>query len=462
MPGKIKSKVVQATINNKDVIDMFHGVLGTGEAVDLNLDIVHPKYVRIAENCSRFLRVLDALRDSAAMARFPAELAHLAHYVDDLRAKAAATFRAPDLRGPHGEFVREAVTKEQYEAFATVYKDVKDSALVSTIIVACNNLTTHKAAIENIDALQDRFLTRSAGLSFAPLPELPAVNFKQIYISDLLTADDKRFVLTVIHKLYATSHDVYEAVSAPDIDVKEFVNIVMMSLDDVKKQIPRCEEAFARIRDSVGLLEGNFDGYHKDYIASGNPTIIMENFVLDVSKQEGTSPKITSQFRRIVTHYRKLASQQATNPKLRTLFQQVDKNFQELEKKQRQPEEAEDAEAEAGPEADPEADAAAAAEAAEAARAAEVRLESENAHRRRVEVQFEEISGPGLAEELNAARLSARQGAAAPGGPDFMRTLLGGGAVATVLGPDGTMTHEIMRPAADAAPGAPPGATDAN
>jgi hypothetical protein len=28
---KIKSKVVKATLGNKDVLDMFHGVLGTSE-----------------------------------------------------------------------------------------------------------------------------------------------------------------------------------------------------------------------------------------------------------------------------------------------------------------------------------------------------------------------------------------------------------------------------------------------
>jgi len=116
----------------------------------------------------------------------------------------------------------------------------------------------------------------------------------------------------------------------------------MSSIDDVKKQIPRCDQAFNKISESVGLLKGNFNSYYKDYISSNNPTIIMENFVLDVSKNTRASPVLTAQFRKIIAHYRKIASQQANNPKLQTLFQQVDKNFQELERQRKKADEAGD------------------------------------------------------------------------------------------------------------------------
>jgi hypothetical protein len=136
--------------------------------------------------------------------------------------------------------------------------------------------------------------------------------------------------------MYTIGHDVYEAVSAPDVDVSEFVGVIMSSIGEVKKHIPRCDQAFQKIIESVDLLKGNFNGYYKDYTASGNPTIIMENFVLDVSKNTKSSPAVTAQFRRIITHYRKLASQQASHPKLQSLFAQVDANFQELENKSKE------------------------------------------------------------------------------------------------------------------------------
>jgi hypothetical protein len=106
----------------------------------------------------------------------------------------------------------------------------------------------------------------------------------------------------------------------------------MGSIEEVKKAIPRCDQAFQKIIDSISLLKGNFSNYYKDFTISGNPTIIMENFVLDVSKNTKSSPTVMAQFRKIISHYRKLASQHASNPKLQSLFSQVDANFKELEK----------------------------------------------------------------------------------------------------------------------------------
>ena len=341
--GRIKSKVVQSTIQNKDVLDMFHGVLGTGEGADLNIKIVYPKYQKVVEHCNRFMCLLEVLRDSATIGRFPMEASHLAGYISALREQEAATFRAPDLAALHppdpierasGSLVNyRAVTREEYDSFMAVYQPLKESNLVKTIIVTCNNLIPHKKSLNDSKALKDRFLMRTAGLSFAPLPGLPAMNFKQIYISDQLSLTDRKFILMVLHKMLTISHDVYDTMSSPDIDVDEFVQVIMSSLDDVKKHIPRCDEAFDKIADSVSLLKGNFGGYYKDFIASNNPTIIMEHFVLDVSKSTKNSTRVATQFRRIISHYRKIASQQANHPKLRALFQQVDKNFQELEKR---------------------------------------------------------------------------------------------------------------------------------
>lgn len=343
--GKIQSRVVKSTLESKDVMNMFQGVLGTGEGTDLNMEIVYPKYLKARENCDRFMRLLEVFRDSAVMGRHSAETGHLAGYIADLRANAAEIFTAPNLGALHPPGTAESalgkavmyseVTREEYDAFADAYTQMKNCKLVNAIIVTCKNLSTHKKALEDREALSDRFLTRTGGLTFAPLPMLTALNFKQIYSSDVLTAADREYIMVVLHKLYAISHDVYETMSSPDIDVNEFVHVIMASIDDVKKHIPRCDEAFEKIRESVGLLKGNFDGYYKEYVATDNPTIIMENFVLDVSKTTQNSARVTGQFRRIVSHYKKLASQQATDPKLRTLFQKVDQNFQELEQTSR-------------------------------------------------------------------------------------------------------------------------------
>jgi hypothetical protein len=336
---QIKSKVVKATLANKDVLEMFQGVLGTSEG-SATLSITHPKYVRIQKHISRFIDLLAALLASRLMTFFPGPHSHLEAYLAALRGQFAESFSAPDFAAwsTAGEPDYARIPPEVVAQFGAVFAAAKKCNVVNTVIVTCKNLVPHKKALADRANLKDKFLSRDAGVSFAPLPDLSRVNFKQMYVDDRLDPGDREFILVVLHKMYVISHDVYEAVSAPDIDVDEFVEVIMSSIGEVKKQIPRCDGAFQKIIESVDLLKGNFSGYYKDYVASSNPTIIMENFVIDVSKNTQASPTVTAQFRRIISHYRKLASQQATNPKLQSLFAQVDANFAELEKKSREAE----------------------------------------------------------------------------------------------------------------------------
>jgi len=335
---KIKSKVVKSTLQNKDVIDMFHGVIGTDGA---SISIIHPKYTLIEKNVKRFLQVLEILYNVKFLEYFQQFKDNLDMYLFSLRRQMIDEFKAPNIDSylSKGDelvhklspvhFDYSQVPVEVVNQFNDIYAEIKKCSLINTIIVTCKNLIPYKKSLEDINELKDKFLLKG-GLNFAPLPFL-IFNFKQIYIDDRLSEDNKDFILTILHKLYTISHEIYDTLSSPDIDVNEFVTIIMSSIDDVKKHIPRCDQAFNKIAESVDLLKGNFNSYYKDYISSNNPTIIMENFVLDVSKNTRASPTLTAQFRKIISHYRKIAAQQANNPKLQTLFQQVDKNFQELE-----------------------------------------------------------------------------------------------------------------------------------
>ena len=322
---------------------MFQGVLGGSGSS--SLPITHQKYLRIREHVDRFLRLLAALRESNLMTtHFPDMRAHLVAYTAALQAQFAKSFSAPDFSpympqlagaaaaaGPTpSDYAR--VPEAAFKEFEAVFAAIKTCSLVNTILVVCKNLIPHKTALNDQAALKDKFLLRDAGSVFAPLPDLSQLNFKRIYIDVAISASDRSFVMIILHKMLKISHDVYEALSAPDVDVDEFVEVIMSSIDEVKKHIPRCDQAFDKIVESVGMLRGNFNNYYKDYVSSGNVSIMMENFVLDVSKSTNANPQVTGQFRRIITHYRKLASQQSSNPKLQNLFAQVDANFKELEK----------------------------------------------------------------------------------------------------------------------------------
>lgn len=359
---KIKSKTVRSTINDRDVLSMFHDVLGTS-AGGAPLHIAQPKYERIKQHVDRYIALLDALHDSDAFSALPDEKSNLAGYITGLKILYSKQFTAPDIEKMLKELLAEEkksapetkaatspeakmraaleaatetlpynkLPKEVITEFNTAFTTAKEGTLVVTIIHTCKNLIAHKKALSNPAELRDKFLLQPP-MTFSPLHELPSLNFKLFYVK--LGVADRKFIMMVLHKLLSISHDVYDAISAPDMDVNEVVEIVMNSIGDVKKHIPRCDEAFDKIADSVSTLKGNFDGYYKDFVASGNPTIIMENFVVDVSKDPKTkaSPKITRQFRQIIMHYRKLASQSSNDPKLQTLFNHVGKNFDELDK----------------------------------------------------------------------------------------------------------------------------------
>lgn len=375
---KIKSKVVKSTLANKDVNDMFKNIMGGGEpGDDTSIYVTYPKYLLMKHHASRFIKLLTAMRNLPFMRCFPEQQNDLDDYINALIKQHAQGFSAPDFTQwlppavvvaiTPGTIGEAAPTKSVEADYAQVPRDVivrfneifaltKSCSIVNLIIVTCKNLIAYKHSLSDPGALKDRFITKSAQMSIAPLPD-SSLNFKKMYIDDRLTPEDKMYILTVLYKMLKISHDLYDAVTMPDVDVDEFVRMMMSSIDEVKKHIPRCDQAFNKIIESVSMLKGNFNEYYKDFTASGNPTIIIENFVIDVAKTNTSSPQVTMQFRKIIDHYRKLTAQQASDPRLRSLFQRVDDNFRELEKTRRRADAAAtepDYESDPEPEHDPE------------------------------------------------------------------------------------------------------------
>ena len=82
--------------------------------------------------------------------------------------------------------------------------------------------------------------------------------------------------------LFNTTYDIYQIITSPDIDISEFSDIIVDSIKQARKMIPRANKAFKKIEESVELLKDNFQNYYKDFITTKNPTIIIENFILDV------------------------------------------------------------------------------------------------------------------------------------------------------------------------------------
>jgi hypothetical protein len=338
---KIKSKVICKTINNKDILDTFQELLGTSDS-NACLPIAYPKYLKMKNHIQRFLKLMQTLRENNLMNYFEDIKTSLNNYITSLEKDFSESFNSPDLE-QYCDPMQDTLAGHNYgnvppnikSTFSEIFNDMKKCNIVNIIIVTCNNLLPYRKHFENKDNLSELFLTKTAGNIVNPVAELPELNFKKIYNEDSLSASEKSFILMFIAKLYEISFNVYETLSSPDVDVNEFVAIILNSIDTVKKHIPRCNDAFDKIVESVDILKTNFTGYYKDFMASSNPAIIMENFVLDVSKNTKASPRVTAQFRKIITYYRNIASKHVTDPKLQTLFKHVDKNFEALDKYQK-------------------------------------------------------------------------------------------------------------------------------
>ena len=334
MSGRIKHKVVSSAITDENISSLFQEVV-EGDNSTLNLDIAWQKYTKISDNCERFLMVLDYFSKTKSIKQFTNEYAALRIFVEGLQKSKKESFDIPDISIYRDRLVEKIdqsrIPKDELNAFIGKYKLLKDCQIVNIAIMSCSNLMHHRNYLEDEKNLQDKFLTHSAGNLMVLVKNLD-INFKFLYNHELTDKEGKLTILTVLHKLYTISYAIYQAVSMPDIDVEQFVSIVRNSIGDLRKIIPRCDEAFDKIIDSIGTLKTNFGSYYKDYIASNNPTIIMENFILDVSKGTKTNAKLTHQFRTIIKHYKQQTSTRNNDPRLRSLFKHVDANFSQLER----------------------------------------------------------------------------------------------------------------------------------
>lgn len=335
MPKRAQ-KIIRSTLQNKDIISVFHDVLGTGDNSKLNLSITYPKYLELQGLCQEYQRIIHMLSSSAVMEYYSSALEA---YNNVLIAELETIFQCADFQYKYPPSVQAAVKNRiasyenvsdgDYETFEMIYNSLFDCPLISDILYVCKTLSQKQKSLSVKKELNGGFLLEPSLFTFCPLSARIPLDFKQIYIA--ASPENQRFILLILHKLLNTSHIVYNVVTRPDVDVDEFVNIVLQSLDGVEKRIPRCKEAFARLRDSVKVLKDNFPTYYTDYIVSGkNPTLMMEYFVADVSRTAVPSLKLKQQFRTIISFYKKEAVQN-TDPRLKGLFTQIDKNFTSMD-----------------------------------------------------------------------------------------------------------------------------------
>ncbi len=335
-----KVKVVTRTQEDEGIAEMFNQMLGAGK---ININICYPKYV----TCKQYIKSILDIINMFANSRFVKSRSELTQCSEDIQKfvesarKDYADIYSVDLKD--FEWNLNLVDEASKETFSKKYEQMKNDTTLHIFIKMCDNLIKYRKHLKDDKNIDHRFIVSMSGLEFCPFP-FSNINFK-LLINDLLSESELagrpiskfpnkeiEFCMIVLHKMLTLSHGLYVAYSKPDIDVNEFVEVIMNNIKEVKKQVPRCDKAFKKIIDSVTLLKTNFNDYYKDFIQTQNQMVIMENFINDVAKNTTADPETTRQFRAIITYYKKIASTQIKNPKMKMLFERVSANLSELER----------------------------------------------------------------------------------------------------------------------------------
>lgn len=330
--SRVKVKKIKVPLGSKDegLAEMFNQMLGTGS---VNMTIAYPRYKKIRGICSDLVKLFELLASSPFMrvyTDFTSEKVQIERFCASSRLVMDEMF---GMDFSMYEWNLTLVDDDQRKKFSEAYGQMKSSDLINTFIVMCDRLVKHKKHIADPEALDHRFITSMGGVEWCPFP-FTDLNLKHIMSMSSIPAGSIKFFMVVLNKAYEYSYQLYHEVQSPDIDVDQFVEFIMKNIDEIQKrpELSRCREAFQKIKDSVALLKDRFNGYYRDFIATKDNTIMMQHFILDVSKETDASPIVTNQFRTIIAYYRKVAQSQISDPRVKMLFDKVNESFRTLDR----------------------------------------------------------------------------------------------------------------------------------
>ncbi len=329
--GRKQYRVVQqgsSDLDQAELMDMFQQL--TGDPSKLDPEIVQDKYNRLKnsiQRCNKLLRkfkqaILDRLTTKIGKDPFfDFEVKNLIDYVD--RADA---------------YIDEEITPDN---LIYIYQAMKESFVIEEYLKVCKALRQGEDCLKDRANLSDAFIKRAVGDDLT-LFTFCRINFKHLFshilaenISDKKElADAKMYILITLNMIYITTQDIYNIVSSPDVDIDKLSELIVQAIGAAKKQIPRCDKAFRLIENSVDLLKNGMSSYYKDFVASGNPVVIFENFINDLSGDLHIDTQTMGQFKRIIFHFRKRAeSMPKQDPKLSGVFTTLDKIMSLMEDK---------------------------------------------------------------------------------------------------------------------------------
>lgn len=353
-----KVKIVKSKKSEKEINDLFNQMIGTGGSINVN--ICYKKYSEMKTSLVKIAQVLSLLHRSKILNVYDEFLlaeSELGNYVSKVNDKITEYFSADYS---HIDYNLNLLPEQEKIAFSNKYEAIKSLDIITDFLETSRNLLRYKKYLADKDHLDYKFILKIPGVEFCPFPFM-SLNLKRLVT--ILSIDMKsgegtsndpeenkkvcaqllEYLMLLVNKLMILTHNLYKVYTSPDVDVNEFVQVIMSNINEVKKHIPaRCDKAFKLIEESVDLLKDNFPTYYKDFTESGDQGMIMENFILDVSKTAKADPQTTAQFREIIKFYRKQAQHHVKNPQMKKILKVVEEKFSMIDKDIRKYEKNED------------------------------------------------------------------------------------------------------------------------
>lgn len=336
MARNIKVKQIKKFMTNGEddqntMNGMFSQMMGMEDG---EIEIILPKFVQGRNIVRRIYRLLHQFATFTAIQNdFPytkESMNEILKFIDDM--KESIVFNELTKNKDETKEMYQNLDKKTINEF---YRKFKENGYIKKLIVLCGYLKQFSSCFIDKNNLKDNFIGQEPGLTFY-IFDFSSLDLKKLWADKNLKPMVKKYILNVLNLLYTELYNLYKIITSPDIDIDQFSRVLLDSIQKLKKQpgLNRCDNAFKRIEDSVELLKGNFDNYYRESIASSNPNMIVENFIIDVSNQGGANPRLTREFRQIIQYMHKVSANTGKNkdPNVKKLFDMLNKNFEVMEK----------------------------------------------------------------------------------------------------------------------------------
>ena len=229
------------------------------------------------------------------------------------------------------------------------YYQLKNCDTIKSMSIMFKKLVEYKKYISDETNLDYSFIDSFEGDTILPLGNISKFNIKALFnyfnSQEFLDSNIEKYtkayihmlknkILYYFHNIYEISFRILKMITDPEVDVKKFSSVIVQSISELRKHTQGCDKAFRKIVESIDLLQDNFEDYYKNFILTGNPTTIMTDYIVDVSKgiDKKVDPSIAIQFRKIIDIYRKSMNSSALkDPNVKKLFSMINENISLLD-----------------------------------------------------------------------------------------------------------------------------------